>query len=103
MHGTRTDFFAPVVAAGAVEQGEGIPRRGGHRQNMVRGIEVGSRLAGLLRLLYPGDELHSVDNEDILDVSIAISGGCICPHSAASDVGGELLFFRSCIPRGRSI
>lgn len=69
---------------------------------MVRGIVV-SRLAGLLRLLYPGDELHLVDDEDILDMSMAISGGCICPRSAASDVGGELSFFRSCIPAGPSI
>ncbi len=68
----------------------------------MRGIVV-SRLAGLLRLLHPGDELHSVDDEDILDISMAISGGCIFPRSAASDVGGELSFFRSCIPRGPSI
>jgi hypothetical protein len=36
----------------------------------VRGIEAGSRLADLLRLLNPGTELNSVDNEDVLDVSI---------------------------------
>ena len=46
MHGTRIDFVARVVLARAVEQGEDIPRRGGQRQDMVRWIESGSRLAG---------------------------------------------------------
>lgn len=63
----------------------------------VRGIEAGSRLADLLRLLYPGNELHSVDDEDILDISIAylrrvhlfsFYNGC----TASSDVGNVLSF-----------
>ena len=63
----------------------------------VRGIEAGSRLADLLQLLYPGDELHLVDDEDILDLSIAylrrvhlfsFYNGCI----AAKDVGNVLSF-----------
>jgi hypothetical protein len=63
----------------------------------VRGIEVGSRLADLLQLLYPGDELHIVDDEDVLDISIAylrrvhlfsFYNGCI----AAKDVGNVLSF-----------
>ena len=37
----------------------------------IRGIEAGSRLNDLLRLLYPGNELQAADDEDILDVSIA--------------------------------
>ena len=63
----------------------------------VRGIEAGNRLADLLRLLYPGNELLSVDDEDILDISIAylrrvhlfsFYNGC----TAASDVGKVLSY-----------
>ncbi|KAL7469200.1 hypothetical protein ACHAXS_009457 [Conticribra weissflogii] len=61
----------------------------------VRGIKAGNRLDDLLRLLYPGKELENVDDEDILDVSIAylrrvhlfsFYNGC----TAASDVGNVL-------------
>jgi len=63
----------------------------------VRGIKAGSRLANLLRLLNPGTELHSVDNEDVLDVSItylrrllllSFYNGC----TSASDVGSVVSF-----------
>ncbi|KAL9183775.1 hypothetical protein ACHAXT_004631 [Thalassiosira profunda] len=37
----------------------------------ARGIPAGSRLEDLLALLYPGNERGSVDDEDLLDVSIA--------------------------------
>ena len=61
----------------------------------VREIKAGNRLDGLLHLLYPGNELAKVDDEDILDVSIAylrrvhlfsFYNGC----TAASDVGDVL-------------
>ena len=63
----------------------------------VRGIEAGSRLSDLLRLLYPGNELQTVDDEDILDVSIAylrrvhlfsFYNGCV----ASENVGNVLSF-----------
>ena len=63
----------------------------------VREIEAGSRLNDLLHLLYPGNELRSVDDEDILDISIAylrrvhlfsFYNGC----TASSDVGNVLSF-----------
>ncbi|KAL7537510.1 hypothetical protein ACHAXR_007863 [Thalassiosira sp. AJA248-18] len=63
----------------------------------VREIGEGSRLNDLLRLLYPGNELRSVDDEDILDISIAylrrvhlfsFYNGC----TASSDVGDVLSF-----------
>jgi len=63
----------------------------------VREIRGGSRLADLLRLLYPGNELRSVDDEDILDISIAylrrvhlfsFYNGC----TAAENVGNVLSF-----------
>jgi hypothetical protein len=70
----------------------------------VRGIEAGSRLADLLRLLNPGTELHPVDDEDVLDVSIAYlrrvhlrSTMDALPHRTWG------MCFRSRIPRGRSI
>ena len=52
----------------------------------MRGIKAGSQLADLLRLLNPGTKVHSVDNEDVLDVSIAylsnisLIGSPICAH-----------------------
>jgi hypothetical protein len=70
----------------------------------VRGIEAGSRLADLLRLLNPGTELHPVDDEDVLDVSIAYlrrvhlrSTMDALPHRTWG------MCFRSRILRGRSI
>ncbi len=45
-------------------------RIAGMLDEVLRGIEAGSQLAILLRLLNPGTELNSVDNEDVLDVSI---------------------------------
>ena len=63
----------------------------------MRGIKAGSQLADLLRLLNPGTKVHSVDNEDVLDVSIAylrrvlllsFYNGC----TSASDVGNVVSF-----------
>jgi hypothetical protein len=47
----------------------------------VRGIEAGSRLADLLRLLNPGTELHSVNDKDVPMYRSRTSGACICSHS----------------------
>jgi Tfp pilus assembly protein PilV len=47
----------------------------------VRGIEAGSQLADLLRLLNPGTELHSVDDEDVQMYQSRTSGACICSCS----------------------
>ena len=72
-------------------------RIAGTLDEVLRGIEAGSRLAVLLRLLNPGTELHLVDNEDVLDVSIAylrrvlllsFYNGC----TSASDVGNVVSF-----------
>jgi len=72
-------------------------RIAGMLDEVLRGIEAGSQLAILLRLLNPGTELHSVDNEDVLDVSIAylrrvlllsFYNGC----TSASDVGNVVSF-----------
>ena len=63
----------------------------------VRGIEAGSQLTDLLRLLNPGTKLHSVDDENVLDVSIAylrrvlllwFYNGC----TSASGVGNVVSF-----------
>ena len=63
----------------------------------TRGIEAGNRLSALLKLLYPENEQHKVDDEDVLDVSIAylrrvhlfsFYNGC----TAASDIGNVLSF-----------
>jgi len=63
----------------------------------VRNIEAGSRLNDLLHLLYPGNELRLVDDEDLLDISIAylrrvhlfsFYNGC----TKADDVGNVLSF-----------
>ncbi|KAL7446113.1 hypothetical protein ACHAXH_008725 [Discostella pseudostelligera] len=63
----------------------------------ARGIEAGNRLCDLLRLLYPGNEEQTVDDEDVLDVSIAylrrvhlfsFYNGC----TAATDIGNVLSF-----------
>lgn len=61
----------------------------------ARGVEAGNRLADLMLLLYPGDELASADDEDILDIAIAylrrvhlfsFYNGC----TSATDVGDVL-------------
>ena len=63
----------------------------------ARGIDIGSRLSDLLFLLFPGDEMDSVDEEDILDIAIAylrrvhlfsFYNGCVL----ASDVGDVLSY-----------
>ena len=73
----------------------------------VRGIEADSRLADLLRLLFPGTDLHSADEEDVLDIiSIAylrhvhlflFYNGC----TYALDVGNVLLFLHPVRMRSR--
>ena len=47
----------------------------------VRGIEAGSRLTDLLRLLNPGTELHLVDDKDVPMYQSRTSDACICSHS----------------------
>jgi hypothetical protein len=63
----------------------------------ARGIEAGNRLSDLLLLLFPGDEMVSVDDEDILDITIAylrrvhlfsFYNGC----TSAADVGDVLSY-----------
>lgn len=63
----------------------------------TRGIEDSNRLSGLIHLLYPESEQQKVDDEDILDVSIAylrrvhlfsFYNGC----TASSDIGNVLSF-----------
>mmetsp|Transcript_584 Transcript_584/g.1358 ORF Transcript_584/g.1358 Transcript_584/m.1358 type:complete len:969 (+) Transcript_584:65-2971(+) len=61
----------------------------------ARGIEAGNCLSDLMLLLYPGNELASADEEDILDIAIAylrrvhlfsFYNGC----TSATDVGDVL-------------
>jgi len=61
----------------------------------ARGVEAGNRLSDLMLLLYPGNELASADDEDILDIAIAylrrvhlfsFYNGC----TSATDVGDVL-------------
>jgi hypothetical protein len=63
----------------------------------VREIDTVNRLSDLLLLLFPGDELSSVDDEDILDITIAylrrvhlfsFYNGC----TSATDVGNVLSY-----------
>ena len=63
----------------------------------VLGIEAGNRLSDLMLLLFPGDELTSVDDEDILDITIAylrrvhlfsFYNGC----TSATDVGDVISY-----------
>ena len=59
----------------------------------VSRVKAGSRLADLLRLLNPGTKLHSVDVEDVLDVSIAyLRHVLLFLFYNGSDVGNVLLF-----------
>lgn len=61
----------------------------------ARGIEAGNRLSDLMLLLFPGNELASADDEDILDIAIAylrrvhlfsFYNGC----TSATDIGDVL-------------
>ena len=67
----------------------------------VREIETGNRLSDLMLILFPGDELSSVDEEDILDITIAylrrvhlfsFYNGC----TSATDVGNVLSYSHPC-------
>jgi hypothetical protein len=94
MHGLRLDLIALVVAAcvgpvsGAVKGSRGRISRDKDDAgrilgilDKVVGIEAGSQLADLLRLLNPGTELHSVDDEDVPMYRSRTSGACICSRS----------------------
>ncbi len=67
----------------------------------VREINSGNRLSDLMLLLFPGEELSSVDEEDILDIAIAylrrvhlfsFYNGC----TVATDVGNVLSYSHPC-------
>ncbi len=72
----------------------------------VRRIEADSRLANLLRLLFPGTDLHSADDKDVLNISIAylrhvhlflFYNGC----TSASEMGNVLSFLHPMRMRSR--